>query len=262
MQSLDAPLVLGVSVAGVPCSGAPAPAARMHRRGLDVLLLVGGTLAIGFSGGRWFAPAAAWLGPALLLRFARRHPLKWSAAPLFAASLAATVINWWGIFPIEILAPFWLLFGLLGVIPYLVDRALAPRLGLGTLSASLVFPAVATAIEWANTLLNPAGNWGSVGYSQYGNLPLMQLASLTGVAGITFVVTWTAGVANGVIDGDAQRRPRLLGSWLATLFAVLLFGATRVAAAPSLPTVRLAGVTAVSSRPILQHWAGLTPEAA
>ena len=36
--------------------------------GLSLVILLTGTLLVGFSMGRWLAPLAAWIGPALILR--------------------------------------------------------------------------------------------------------------------------------------------------------------------------------------------------
>ena len=40
---------------------------------LSILLLLAGTLLVGFSMGRWLAPLAAWIGPVLIMRYARDH---------------------------------------------------------------------------------------------------------------------------------------------------------------------------------------------
>jgi apolipoprotein N-acyltransferase len=45
---------------------------------------------------------------------------------------------------------------------------------------------------------NPFGTWGSVAFSQYGNQPLMQLASVTGLSGIAFLVSWFGSLANWI----------------------------------------------------------------
>ena len=45
-----------------------------------------------------------------------------------------------------------------------------------------------------NNHVNPIGAWGATGFTQYGNLPLMQLASVTGMIEMTFLMGWFAAV--------------------------------------------------------------------
>ena len=40
-------------------------------KNFSILLLLAGTLLVGFSTGRWLFPLAAWIGPALIMRYAR-----------------------------------------------------------------------------------------------------------------------------------------------------------------------------------------------
>ena len=40
---------------------------------LSILILLAGSLLVGFSAGGWLAPLAAWIGPALIMRYARDH---------------------------------------------------------------------------------------------------------------------------------------------------------------------------------------------
>ncbi len=53
-----------------------------------------------------------------------------------------------------------------------------------------------TALEWVRSWLITGFPWGSIGYSQWNNLPGIQIASLVGVHGISFViVVFNAGIA-------------------------------------------------------------------
>ena len=62
--------------------------------------------------------------------------------------------------------------------------------------ATLVAPLAFTAWEFMTLAYNPMGSWGSLAYSQYGNLPLMQLVSITGLWGLTFLITWFGATVN------------------------------------------------------------------
>ena len=102
------------------------------------------------------------------------------------------------------------------------------------------------ASDWLMGLLHITGTFGSPAYSQYGVLPLMQLVSVTGMYGLTFLVMWFASAVNAVWEHGFQwRATRLLlavfGSVLAAVFA---FGFARLSlAAPTSPTVKAATIT-------------------
>lgn len=64
------------------------------------------------------------------------------------------------------------------VLPYAIDRWLAHK--VTGLAASLVFPAAWSAAEYVLSR-GPYATWGSAAYSQYGNLPLLQIVSVTGL---------------------------------------------------------------------------------
>jgi apolipoprotein N-acyltransferase len=90
------------------------------------------------------------------------------------------------------LAPIGLgvLFGVLITLPYLIDRLVAPR--LGGLPGTLVFPLAVTTVWYLCALVNPFGTFGNPACTQYGELPLLQLLSVTGLWGIVFLMSWLA----------------------------------------------------------------------
>ena len=57
-----------------------------------------------------------------------------------------------------------------------------------------------TTLEFLNNHTNPLGAWGTTGFTQYGVLPLMFLAYVTGMIGITFHTGWFASIANWVSE--------------------------------------------------------------
>jgi apolipoprotein N-acyltransferase len=85
------------------------------------------------------------------------------------------------------------------------------------IAAALVFPAVWVAFEFAFASLSADGTWGNLAYTQLDFLPVVQLAALTGVWGISFVVLlFSASIA---AVSYAQRRWRIL-----LMFALLFSG--------------------------------------
>ncbi len=102
-----------------------------------------------------------------------------------------------------------------------------------------------------NGTLGYVGNspWATLGYSQAGVLPLLQIASVTGVYGVSFVLAMVNGALAEVVAGWLRDR-RLdrhtfagLGIAAAVVGIVLAFGATTLgtgAAAPAAPTTPIA----------------------
>src|SRR3989304_7835039 len=94
--------------------------------GLSLILLLAGTLLVGFSMGRWLAPLAAWIGPVLILRYARDRK-GWRGYPfVIAAYILAFLIgfgaNWASQFPLQVVPIIAVFYGFLWSLPYLADR--------------------------------------------------------------------------------------------------------------------------------------------
>ena len=152
---------------------------------------------IAFATPRWTIPLAAWLYPIFLLRFVRTQPLLRGVLLVLLATVLVFVFALQGVFTIPGALYYLVVFavGVIYTLPYLIDRVVAPRLGgmLGT----LVFPLAMTTVWYLNALLNPLmGTYGNPAYTQYGNLPLLQLLSVTGLWGIVFLMSWLASVVN------------------------------------------------------------------
>lgn len=194
--------------------------------------------------GRWMTPLAAWLAPVFLLHFAHGMAPLAGSLWIWLALAFAFGISLRGIVPIPGLAYLAIpvLWGFLGALPFAVDRLAAPL--VPGFWATLVLPAAWTAIEFLNARLNPYGTWGATGYTQHGVLPLMQLASVTGVWGIGFLVAWFAAVVNWAWDRQFAREA--VGDGL-TIFAavasgIALAGGLRLALSRPRTTVRVAGI--------------------
>ena len=79
------------------------------KRSVSLLILLAGSLLVGFSTGRWSAPLAAWIGPVLIMRYARDHKVGRGFGLVFAANVLALLIGYlviWLGFPTPILIPF------------------------------------------------------------------------------------------------------------------------------------------------------------
>jgi apolipoprotein N-acyltransferase len=76
---------------------------------------------------------------------------------------------------------------------------------------------------------SPFGSFGAAAYSQRGFLPVMQLASLAGLWGITFIISWFASVVSGLGEKGFKRSGLIFAG---ILLAVFGFGYGRVLLAP------------------------------
>jgi apolipoprotein N-acyltransferase len=221
---------------------APPVAGRPTDR-LSWLWLAAGALLLPFTALQTELPIAAWLAPALLIRFARTQRAALGLLVVTLANAVALTVASRDIVEWPMVVAIGATFGLAYALPYLADRLLTPR--LGGLAGTLVFPAAVTATGLGLSFASPYGSVAAPAYSQYGLLPLMQVVSLTGVWGLTFLVSWFAPVANVVWERgrDPRAARRGAAAFSAVLLAALLFGSARLAfVPPEGPQVRVAAL--------------------
>ncbi|MBT8220443.1 MAG: hypothetical protein KJP00_11485 [Bacteroidia bacterium] len=133
-------------------------------------------------------------------------------------------------------------YAILWFFPYLMDRWIAPKLN-GFVS-TLVFPAAVITVEFLNNLF--FGSWAATAYTQFDNLALIQISSVFGMWGVSFIVMWFASVANWVIDNDLdwQITKSGAGIYAIVLSLVLLYGGLRLEVwPPQSETVTIASFT-------------------
>jgi apolipoprotein N-acyltransferase len=125
--------------------------------------------------------------------------------------------------PVTALAAYCgLYFGLVSLAMAWVRRRLGPG------AALLLAPALWVSAEWLRGRLMGGFPWGLVGYSQYAVLPLIQIAELTGVYGVSFVVvTVNAAVAGTLVLSWRRAAVGLLAA-ACLLGATLAFGWQRL----------------------------------
>lgn len=208
-------------------------------------LALGGVLGL-FAFGQWTIPLAPWLVGLFFIRFmhsqkAWRGYLILSLVRMGLATIILGQLMPSSIFPPHVRYVIIVFGSLSGILPYLADRLIAPR--LKGIAATLVFPVTCTAWEFVTLTINPMGTFGSVAYSQYGNLPLMQLVSVTGLSGLTFMISWFASTVNWIWERSfswpAVRRS--VAVYAAVTGSALLYGGARlVFHPPSAGTMQIA----------------------
>jgi apolipoprotein N-acyltransferase len=183
----------------------------------------------------WFAPL-----PLLWLAGRARSQVSWSRAALatFAAWFAGGA-NMWHYLRGRIELPILLVFlattipAVAFTIAVLIWRAFLLR--RRSWSAVLWLPLFAVAVEYITAVASPNSTWGNIAYTQMDFLPLIQIASATGIWGISFVL-WLVPSTIGLVlcSGVGGRAKKSIGSTVGALVAaVLLAGAIRLHAAPS-----------------------------
>lgn len=158
-----------------------------------------------FANGRWIIPVASWLGPVFMVRFLRgQKPLKGLLIG-YVVLVVIFFISWKGMVPIPFISYYiltGLFLGLILLLPYFLNRLLFSRF-TGFL-ATLVLPVSWVAVDFINAKLNPYGHWGLIAYTQHGNLPLLQILSITGIWGVTFLMAWFASTVNWVWENNFE----------------------------------------------------------
>lgn len=210
------------------------------------LWLAAGAALLPFAHVQTVWPIAAWLSPVFLMRFVRTQRVAVGLPLILLAQCLGAAIglrNDFTTVPVgPLLAGIVLAYGVLFSLPFAVDRLLAPRLG-GALR-TLVFPLAAVGLDYL-LLFTPFYTYGSPAYTQYGDLPLMQLLSLTGMWGLTFLISWLAPAVNEVWErGTSWKVLRYsVLPFAIVLIAVLVYGSARLTFTPVAPVVRAAALT-------------------
>ncbi len=169
---------------------------------------------------------AAWFAPLPILLLATRRSVRTTAlaagAAYFLGSLS--VINYLAsLMPVPAAVITLLVPAAVFALAVLAFRAAARRLPAWL--AVFAFPAAWTTFEFLLSLASPHGTALSHAYSQTDFLPLLQLASVTGIWGITFFLTM---VPAAVALAYSRRGPAPLLPAAAIAMAVLGYGAYRL----------------------------------
>ena len=108
--------------------------------------------------------------------------------------------------------------------------------------AVLIFPSFWVVVDYLISLISIHGTFGNIGYSQMNFLPIVQIASVTGIWGISFCLFLFAATAAVVLS--AEPRPSKMSVAIASslfLGCVIVYGAWRLAATPAdSPTIKVA----------------------
>lgn len=204
----------------------------MNNKNLRYLWLIIAALLGLFIGGKWNIPLAAWIAPIFAVRFFRDSDKAGrNFLLLWLVSSIPTIISWNGatffanIHPAAEVAFFFVMTPL-GLIPYVIDRIYYRRFG-SSAWLTFVYPIAATAMDFFSSNGSPFGSFGAVAYSQRDFLAAMQIASVTGLWGITFIISWFASLTNHLWE-SGFKFTRLSLTFAGVLVLILGLGFGRI----------------------------------
>jgi len=194
---------------------------------------------------KWLVPVFAWIAPAAILYFYKYAPFKFKFLWLFLVLYATSLIANYDVnpFPFAVLAVINIISTLTSVIPFLLDKWAARQ--TNNFIGTLVFPAAFVSVEYFNAT-GMSGVWGSIANTQYSFVWLAQLASVTGLWGITFLIYWFASAIVWAANKKAisQGYKKEVIAFAVVLLTVLSFGAVRYSFDNNeAPETKVAGVT-------------------
>ena len=180
-------------------------------------------------------PPATWIALTFILHASRSLPAWPGQASVWIALYLALLVGLRDMLPVPGPAYFTVAAFMTTsfALPFVIDRLIAPR--LGGVASTLVFPAAFVAAEFLRSRFAPPATWGSIAYTQFGYLPVMQIAAVVGIWGITFLVAWFASTFELAwshrFDWSAVRTPVL--TFAAVLTLVVIGGTLRLVVAPT-----------------------------
>jgi apolipoprotein N-acyltransferase len=227
--------------------------------GKQVLLAI---VALIFSAVCWFYGTGlhpfwilTWLAPLPILLVAPRL----SRGPAFLVAFLAFAIgdlNCWTYFH-SVAVPLWLaLIAVVGpAIIFAVIVLLHRRFILGgqLLRAAFTLPILWTAWEYLLEFRSVNSTWGNLGYTQMDLLPLIQIASITGIWAISFAVFLFAGTVSALAAPTRAAKTRVAIIAVAFYIAIFGYGAWRLHATPAAPTVTAGLISDDSADPLFPY---------
>lgn len=170
-----------------PRSASPAKRASL-------MFLFAGVLSLILISPKWVIPVFAWIAPAAFLFYSRITLIKRKWLWLWLAFLVAGLVSLYEVFPMPLVVfvIFMLIDATKTLLVFLIDKWLTKKSNHFT--STLIFPALMVTKEFIDAS-GGGGVWSSVANTQFSFSWFAQLASVTGLWGITFMISWFASVA-------------------------------------------------------------------
>jgi len=193
------------------------------------MLMIFGMGLFLLSNGKWIIPTFAWIAPVLLIRAFRTIKKWYSYLLFFMLIVILRSIQLKGMVPAPGMMYYIIIItgSIFIVLPYIVDRWLSKRI-IGFVK-TLVFPIVSVIAEYFVSVSNGyAGSWCSLAHTQ-NNLALLQITSVTGMWGLTFIIAWISSSINWFWDKrhEIANIKKSIILFSSIIFFILLYGQFR-----------------------------------
>ena len=178
---------------------------------------------------KWNLPFASFFIVAVTMRYFRNTKMWKAILFTFFIYVSATFIANQGVmpFPSQVMLPIIIFLGIIRLIPFILDKIFYKR--LPSILAIFVFPSISLIIE--SFIANgPNGTFGNIAYNLVDIKILMQLTSITGIWGISFIIYLFATVLNHILENLQNFRTIRIYStaYGILILTVLIFGITRL----------------------------------
>src|SRR5262252_3256522 len=205
---------------------------QQRQAGTAVAAILASGLGLFFGTGLHPVWSLTWIAPIPVLVAAARLSRGWTFATAFVTWLLGG-LNMWNYFheTLEIpLIPVILFSSGPALVFACVVLVYRRFLRVAAWQAALIFPTLWVTYEFVSARLSPHSTWGNISYSQMNFLAVLQIASVTGIWGISFCLFLFAATVSVLLSGARVRGTR---GWLAAatfvwLVLVIGFGGWRL----------------------------------
>lgn len=210
----------------------------------NIILLLIGSFFIFFSNGKYNFALATWLFPIFILQVSRKEKKVYSLLVIPLLFGLAYLFSFWYTFnnPTSFLFYIPAILGFFMGLLFFIDNLIYPK--IKGFKATLILPILFTSFDFLSNLFNPLGTMGVLGYSQYEFLSFSQLASITGMWGLTFMITWFGSVVYWCIENYTNQETirKGIAIYLSILIPILVYGGIRLAIPLDNKMVKVSGI--------------------
>lgn len=195
------------------------------------------------SNGEWSIPVFAWIYPVLFLWLAHFCPFGKVNFIIFAIYAIGFIVRFANVIGMD----FWVcavvavLVAALNSLPYLFWQK-----SKRNFQSTITFAAGIVIIEYTICRIYPALGGLSDAYTQYENSLLIQIVTLTGIYGISFIMSWTAAIVIWLWDkrSELHKIKKYVSIYCAVIGLIFLYGIVMLQSIQLVESsVRMAAVT-------------------
>lgn len=195
------------------------------------------------SNGEWCIPIFAWIYPILFLCMIYLNRTRKVCLIISSIYAIGFIVQFWRAIgmDIKICIIVAILLSFLKVLPYIYWSKSKMRF-----QNTIIFASIMVSIEYIIYLIYPILGGLSDAYTQYQNLYLLQLVTVTGIYGITFLMYWTAAVVIWIWNNKNQKEyiRKYIIVYGSVIGLVFVYGVVMFHfAGNSDKSIRIAGVT-------------------